>query len=43
MLDRERLSSSKQLMNDRAMLGFEPAAFGRDESLVWKTKIPDGV
>lgn len=42
MLDSERLSSCKKLMDDLAMLGFYPAAFRRSEPLVRNEKIADG-
>jgi hypothetical protein len=38
MLDRERLSGGKKLMNDRAMLGLQPTALGRAEPLVGEMK-----
>jgi len=43
MLDRERLSSCKKLMDDLAMLGFEPAPLRRREPLVRNDKIADGI
>lgn len=43
MLDRERLSGFKKLMDDLAMLGFEPAVLRRREPLVRNEKIADGV
>jgi hypothetical protein len=42
MLDSERLSGCEKLMDDLAMLGFEPSAFRRCESLVRDEKIADG-
>ena len=43
MLDSERLSGGEKLMDDLAMLGFEPAAFRRREPLVRDEKIADDV
>jgi hypothetical protein len=39
----ERLSGDEKLMDDLAVLGLEPAAFGQGEPLVWKRKIGDGL
>ena len=41
MLDSERLSGEKKLMDDLAMLGFEPASLGQSEPLVREKKISD--
>lgn len=43
MLDGERLSGCKKLMNDFVMFGFEPTALGRRETLFWKRKIVDEI
>jgi hypothetical protein len=42
MLDRERLSGCEKLMNNFAVLGFEPTALGRGEAVVGQMKIRDG-
>jgi len=41
VLDRERLSGYKKLMDDLAMLGFESASLGQSEPLVREKKISD--
>ena len=42
MQDSERLSGCEKLMNDFAMLGFEPPSLRWGEPLVWNEKITDG-
>jgi hypothetical protein len=41
VLHRERLSGIEKLMDDLAMLGLEPAAFGQGEPLVREREIGD--
>jgi hypothetical protein len=43
MLDGERLSGCEKLMDDFAMLGFEPPSLRRGEPLVRNEKIADGL
>jgi hypothetical protein len=42
VLDRERLSGDEKLMDDLAMLGLEPAAFGQGEPLVREREVGYG-
>jgi hypothetical protein len=43
VLYRERLSGDEKLMDDLAVLGLEPAAFGQGEPLVREREIGDGL